>query len=138
MKKILSLILTAFIACGLIFSTPLTAGASTVASGTCGDNATWVLDSNGTLTISGTGAMSDYTLAGKNSVPTTPWYDKTVTSAIIENGITYIGNCAFYGLSDLISVNMADSVTSVGSGIFYSSGVKNIRLSNNLALLLKQ
>lgn len=34
-------------------------GPATVASGTCGDNLTWVLN-DGTSTISGTGPMEDY------------------------------------------------------------------------------
>ncbi len=40
---------------------------SVVASGTYWDNLTWVLDSAGTLTISGTGAMADYSYGSE------PW-----------------------------------------------------------------
>ena len=29
-------------------------------SGSCGENVTWTLTADGTLTISGTGAMTDY------------------------------------------------------------------------------
>lgn len=32
---------------------------SIIDSGTCGDNLTWVLNADGTLTISGTGEMAD-------------------------------------------------------------------------------
>ena len=32
-----------------------------IADGTCGDNLTWVLTEDGTLTISGEGEMPDYT-----------------------------------------------------------------------------
>ncbi len=32
----------------------------TTGSGTCGDNVSWTLDDEGTLTISGTGDMEDY------------------------------------------------------------------------------
>ena len=31
-----------------------------IANGTCGDNVTWTLDSNGLLTISGSGEMWDF------------------------------------------------------------------------------
>lgn len=34
--------------------------ADTAASGTCGENLTWTLDSEGVLTISGTGSMASY------------------------------------------------------------------------------
>ena len=40
----------------LLFSQP----ACAESSGTCGDNLTWTLNDAGTLTISGTGAMSVY------------------------------------------------------------------------------
>ena len=57
-----------------------------VASGTCGDNLTWTLDDNSTLTISGTGKMYDYSEA--------PWYtySSSITTAIIEDGVTSIGD----------------------------------------------
>ena len=38
---------------------PYIYAATVVDSGTCGDNATWSLNSSGTLTISGTGEIYD-------------------------------------------------------------------------------
>ena len=38
--------------------------ANAAETGTCGENLTWTLDEAGTLTISGTGAMYDYTYEG--------------------------------------------------------------------------
>ena len=64
-------------------------------SGTCGDNVTWTLNtSTGALTITGTGAMTDYT----NSSPA-PWYSyrSSITSVSIGCGVTRIGNNAFNG-----------------------------------------
>ena len=48
-------------------------------SGTCGDNLTWNL-TNGVLTISGTGTMSDFTLGGA------PWYSSrsSIINVIIK------------------------------------------------------
>ena len=47
--------------CILLALLPISAlGAEIVSSGTCGDNLTWTLDREGTLTISGEGRMSDY------------------------------------------------------------------------------
>ena len=43
-----------------LFFGGITVSADEVGSGSCGDNATWSYDDNGTLTISGTGAMYDY------------------------------------------------------------------------------
>ncbi len=97
-------------------------------SGNCGVDVTWTMDDNGVLTIEGSGAMSDYT-AG----PTVPWYGKTVTSAVIADGVTTIGNYAFYGCSVLTSVNIPNSVTSIGDRAFYNcSGLTSITIPNSV------
>lgn len=72
---------------------------STVDSGTCGENLTWTLDDSGTLTISGTGAMTNYSSFG-------PWYNNrlSINSVVIEDGVTSIGNYAFYNCSALTDV----------------------------------
>ena len=88
--------------------------AQIVASGYCGGegdgtNLTWVLDNNGTLTISGTGAMDD----GQK------WYDQRgdIKSAVIENGVTSIGYGAFEECS-LQSIEIPASVTTIGYSAF--------------------
>ena len=81
--------------------------------GTCGENLTWNLE-NGVLTISGTGKMDDYD--DKNSLP--PWYRKKVTSAVLEEGITDIGDWAFCYCSSLTSITLPDSLTSIGNYAF--------------------
>ncbi len=87
-----------------------------VASGFCGDMLTWTLDSEGTLTISGTGAMKNYSISTD-----APWYSRrgSISSVIIENGVTSLGNEAFIGCSSLTSVTIPDSVTSIGYEAFY-------------------
>ena len=66
--------------------------------GTCGDNLTWTLYTDGNLMIDGTGDMTDY-----NSSSNVPWYSKhsIIKSVIIDNGVTSIGNGAFSGCSGL-------------------------------------
>ena len=76
----------------------------------------WVLSGtspNYTLTISGTGAMADY---GENNQP---WKDylSSITSVVIEDGVTSIGSNAFRK-SSLTSVTIPASVTSIGSDAF--------------------
>ena len=59
-KRILSLIVVISIISSFMVSLPIVVSAETVANGTCGDNLTWCLDEEGTLTISGVGYMYDY------------------------------------------------------------------------------
>ena len=80
-------------------------------SGTCGDNITWTLDSDGLLTLEGTGAMPDYT-------DNRPQWRKKVTKAIIGEGITTIGHYAFEGCPGMTSVTIPNSVTSIEEGAF--------------------
>ena len=100
---------------------------ATVYSGSCGadgDNVNYSFDtSTGVLSITGTGAMTNYNIyAGIKS----PWnsnrsYVKTIE---ISNGVTSIGNEVFYGCSGLTSVTIPNSVTSIGGGAF--SGCSNL------------
>ena len=92
------------------------ASAEDLASGTCGDNLTWVLTDDGTLTISGEGAMLDY----KTSSNTAPWFTKRtkIASVIIEDGVTSIGGHAFFSCLKLERITIADTVTSIGEGAF--------------------
>ena len=84
-----------------------------VDSGGCGDNVGWILDEDGTLTIGGSGAMRDV----ENQEPAffSRYY---ITRVIIEEGVTRIGNCAFWYCKDLSSVEIPESVTSIGSYTF--------------------
>ncbi|MCQ2112698.1 MAG: leucine-rich repeat protein [Bacteroidaceae bacterium] len=70
--------------------------------GANGDNLTWSFDSStGILTISGTGAMADYTTSA-----TGPWNSQkdNIKCVIIGEGVTTIGNCAFYNYTNLKDV----------------------------------
>jgi len=84
-------------------------------SGTCGENLTWTFSSDtSTLTISGTGDMTDYEWGA------TPWYRfrDYIQQAVIDNGLTSIGDGAFYGCSGLTSITIPAGVTSIGEYAF--------------------
>ncbi len=85
-------------------------------SGTCGDDLTWVLDNHDTLTISGSGAMTDW--VSGNSVP---WYSSrtSIKSVIIESGVTTVGDRAFLGCSGLMNITLAEDLSSIGTATFY-------------------
>ena len=106
-----------------------TCSAIVIDSGTCGSGVKWTFDTAGTLTISGTGKMTDYSSAGA------PWYSDSadVKQIIVENGVKSIGFYAFEGCVNLTSVIIADSVSSIGVWAFYGcSGLEFAVLPNNI------
>ena len=81
--------------------------ADIVASGYCGGegdgkNLTWTLDSDGVLTISGTGKMKDYSTKNNQGAPWRPRHLDSVFSSMKEirilDGVESVGNYAFYDL----------------------------------------
>lgn len=89
---------------------PSVPDSTVVESGTCGENLTWTLDDAGTLTISGTGEMTDW------ETGCAPWYSSglSVKSVIVGYGVTSIGNSAFYECAYMTSITLPDTVTSFG------------------------
>ncbi|MDR2910054.1 MAG: Ig-like domain-containing protein [Bacteroidales bacterium] len=116
-----------------------------IASGTAGPLA-WSLSADGTLNITGTGAMPDYpvdyapwyshrsdiqTVAMGSSVTNIgdrAFYDCTALTAItIPESVTIIRDNAFYGCTTLPKITIPASVESVGNGAFYEcSALKNV------------
>ena len=88
-------------------------------NGKCGDNATWHFAPNtGVLTISGTGEITNYTATAP-----APWdqYKEKITKAVVENGITSVGNYAFASHRALQTVELAGSVTKIGDNAFQNA-----------------
>ena len=90
--------------------------------GTCGTGVTWVLDEDGALLISGSGAMNDYSVSGGRT--TAPWasYAGTITQLVVDAGVTYVGKNAFYGCSQLKEINFLGGMPEFAPAAFY--GVK--------------
>lgn len=97
------------------------AGDNILASGTCGDHLTWVLDEDFVLTISGSGAMTNW-----KSTNDIPWftYGHDIKAITIEEGVTSIGQSAFIEFIGITSVEIPNSVTSIERGAF--NGCRNL------------
>lgn len=155
-QRVMSMLLTVAMIIGL--APVLTGQAKAATSGTCGENLTWTLDSEGTLTISGTGKMEDYTEQDEYTGETdSPWDARrdikkifiesgvtsigdyafvccsSLTSVNISNSVISIGDCAFSGCSGLISFNIPSSVISIGGNTFAScTGLTSINIPNSV------
>ena len=104
------------------------AAADIVTSGSCGDNVKYTLDSEGTLTISGTGKMKDY---GYNKSPF--YQNQNVKKVIIEDGVTSIGEETFEGCTSLTNIKIPDSVTSIEGGAFSDcTSLTNIKIPDSV------
>ena len=77
---------------------------------------------SGCLTISGTGMMPSYEVSFDSGYCATgaPWYDyhDSITSVVIESGITAISSGAFSGCSHLAEVSLPETITEIGSHAF--------------------
>lgn len=81
----------------------------------------WSLQ-DGTLVITAQGAMQDYSAAAQ-----TPWFkDRAeIRKIVVQQGVTTIGDYAFYGCENVTSVTLPDTVTQIGKLAFY--GCKELR-----------
>ena len=105
-------------------------GAWADGSWTSGD-CTVTLSDAGVLTVSGPGAMA----ANYQSSGDIPWRNSrtSITSIVINDGVTSIGKYAFYGCSNLTSVSISNTVTNIGTAAFYGcSSLAEITIPNSV------
>ena len=126
----------------------------------CGDNCYGTLTDTGVLTISGTGAMWDYTYVGDSVFRK---YGDNIYKVVIQDGITRVGDhvfggysynysgeftkiqsvtigknvqeigeYAFRGTTGLFFIDIPGNVRTIGRGAFYRSAVRNINLHQGL------
>lgn len=78
---------------------------------------TWLFDSGtGTLTISGTGPMPNFTAS------TQPWisHRPNITKVVLENGVTSVGTSAFQSFAALKEIDFGTTVHTIGVNAFRS------------------
>ena len=98
--------------------------------GTCGKDVSYSFETaTGTLTIQGTGDMKNYNFT------LTPWrsYRSDILVVIIKDGVTSIGNYAFFDCSALSYVSIPNSVTSIGANAFLGcTSLTAVEISDNV------
>ena len=124
LKKIMAAAMALTVVCGAQTAVTayqpvggITANAADILdSGKCGDNVTWQVDSEGTLTISGKGEVAE-----------SPWDDsdkfdkESVKKLIIKEGVTAVYGSPFLDLTNIGSISIPDSSFSldgISSGTF--------------------
>ncbi len=103
-----------------------------IASGSCGANLTWTLNGSGTLTITGTGAMTEY---NSNSVP---WYSyrTQITRVVVSSGATTICSRAFADCSNLASVSLPGTLETIKPNAFTNcTSLSGIVIPNSVTTL---
>ena len=101
--------------------------------GSCGAHVTWSLNTTtGVLTVSGTGAVNDYSYSS-NLSPLKG--DSRVKSLVVEQGVTTIGNYFLYQCTNLTSVSLPDGLQSIGNGAFSRCALNSLSLPDSLSFI---
>ena len=121
-----------FINAGAVFAETWNCGPKT--NGVYSDSVQCTYDeATKTLTISGEGEMGDYNAIHINGedISDTPWLRKDIVHAVVEKGVTTIGNRVFKALYNLEDVTGLENITSVGVASFSQAHkLKGVDLPN--------
>ena len=144
MKKILS-ILAAAVMTASALTGAMTASASEVATGKCGENVTWTLDSEGVLTISGEGQMYGTGDSDRYIYTYRNWkyyyYASQIKEVVIEEGVTFIGPSAFGNVGNssnkvaypnLKKITLPSTIEVIGQAAFYATVIENLTVPENV------
>lgn len=127
--------------CMLTVILPMTVIAENPYEGSCGQNGgnlNWSYnETTKTLTISGTGDMSDYDESVVNGGYVAPWRrqinTQNIQNVVISDGVTSIGDFAFYLCDKINNITISDSVTSIGDNAFlWCDSLPEVKIPNSV------
>lgn len=121
LNRIFSFLLALVLCVGLFAVVPASAAEH---SGSCGKNLSWSF-ADGRLTITGSGDMTDF-----NQVDMPPWHEfrQEILYLTLPEGLTSVGNMAFYDCYNLTAVTLPASVKDIGKLAFCQC--RNITILN--------
>lgn len=92
-----------------------------------------IMYADDTMVVKGKGKMQDWIW------DSAPWYNssyrQSVTSCVIQDGVTNIGNYMLYDFTNLESVSMPNSVISIGDSAFYECPFENIIIPDGVTYI---
>lgn len=100
-----------------------------ITSGSCGNNLSWNF-SAGTLTITGSGEMKNYSEGNL-----APWHDlrEEIVRVSLPSGLTSVGSLAFYQCKNITAVSIPESVERIGQYAFaYCRAIKILNLGSGI------
>ena len=110
-----------------------------VTGGNCGENLTWTFHGDGVLSIEGSGKMDDYNFderTGMLSAPAWYAYRQYIDTLHIDEGVTSVGNWAFYNLTALKVVHLPQSLAELGDSAFnHCEMLASIQLPDRIEII---
>lgn len=111
------------------FSVGASAAGAVVASGSCGENVTYTLYGDGEMVLSGSGEMNTYTAKEPS-----PFADMDIKKLTVKEGVTGIGDYAFYGCKNLSSVSFPESLTYIGLYSFRYAAFEEVFIPSSVTV----
>lgn len=89
-------------------------------TGSCGENLTYTFHNDGKLFIEGTGTMDNYELYNNINKSSAPWWNfrSSITEVVIDEGVTSIGDYAFYRCDNIKELVAPSTLKSIGNHAF--------------------
>ena len=134
-KRVIATMMTLWL---LLVCTPVSAQQT---SGSCGKNITWTLSADGTLTLTGTGAMPDYAYNSSYTGITSPWNKQglieNVRAIVVGEGITALGEYAFKDCENAAAITLPSTLETIRYGAFeYCESLQEITIPQGVTAIL--